>query len=141
MVCGYNADSMLEVRLQTYWADSDPAGIVYFAHFFRLVEQAEEELFLKTGTNRQKLLDEYQVWLPRVEAHVNYFHPIKTGAAVRIQFIPKLIREKTVRLDFTLLADENSERLAEGYVTIVCVDQTSFKATPVPTPIRAAFGL
>jgi len=132
---------MLEVRLQTYWADSDPAGIVYFAHFFRMVEQAEEELFLKAGTNRQKLLDEYQVWLPRVEAHANYFHRIQTGMAIRVQFDPKLIREKTIRLNFTLVSDESRERLAEGYITIVCVDRARFKATPVPPLIRAAFAL
>jgi acyl-CoA thioesterase FadM len=32
---------MFEARFQTYWADVDAAGIVYFPHFFRFVEQAE----------------------------------------------------------------------------------------------------
>jgi len=36
---------MAEVRLQTYWCDCDPAGIVYFGNFFRLFEQVEEELY------------------------------------------------------------------------------------------------
>jgi acyl-CoA thioester hydrolase len=139
--CRYNAVSMLEVRLQTYWADADPAGIVYFAHFFRLVEQAEEELFLQAGTNRQQLLDEHQVWLPRVEAHVNYFHPIRTGTAIRVRFVAQAIREKTVRLNFILLGGDTEERLAEGYVTIVCVDRAKFKSRPVPVEICAVFGL
>ncbi len=25
---------MFETRLQTYWDDADPAGLVYYAHFF-----------------------------------------------------------------------------------------------------------
>ena len=36
---------MFEARFQTYWADVDAAGIVYYPHFFRFVEHAEEELF------------------------------------------------------------------------------------------------
>jgi len=41
--------SMFELRLQTYWADVDAAGIVYYPHFFRFVEQAEEESFRAAG--------------------------------------------------------------------------------------------
>jgi acyl-CoA thioesterase FadM len=40
---------MFEARFQTYWSDVDAAGIVYYPHFFRFVEQAEEELFRASG--------------------------------------------------------------------------------------------
>ena len=88
---------MTEVRLQNYWCDSDPAGIVYFANFFRLVDQAEEELFLQSATHRQQLLDSYSVWMPRVEAHVNYVRPIRSGSAIRVRIDPRFKGEKTVR--------------------------------------------
>ena len=55
---------MFETKFYTYWADADPAGIVFFPHFFRYVEQAEEELFRASGTNRQTLLEEHRVWMP-----------------------------------------------------------------------------
>ena len=37
---------MTEVKLQTYWPDCDPGGIVHFANVFRFIGLAEEELFL-----------------------------------------------------------------------------------------------
>ena len=127
---------MHEVRLQTYWADADVAGIVYFANFFRLVEQAEEELYLRAGTPRQSLFDEHQVWMPRVEAHVNFSAPIRNGRAIRVRLDPQFKGEKTVRFEFEIVDDETSKSLAKGYMTAVCVDRARFKATPIPGPIR-----
>jgi acyl-CoA thioester hydrolase len=75
---------MFEVRLQTYWADVDAAGIVHFPHFFRFVEQAEEELFRASGKVRQPLIEEHGVWMPRVEAFSKFSKPIRHGAAIRV---------------------------------------------------------
>jgi YbgC/YbaW family acyl-CoA thioester hydrolase len=129
---------MREVKLQTYWADCDVAGIVYFAHFFRYVEMAEEELYRLAGKDRQTLLDFHQIWLPRVESHANFMAPIRNGNAIRVRMDPQFKGEKTVRLDFEILDDESSMQLSTGYVTVVCVDRKNFKATPIPDEVRGA---
>ena len=59
---------MFETRLQTYWSDTDAAGIVYFPHFFRFVEHAEEELFRAAGKGCSSFFKGTQIWMPRVEA-------------------------------------------------------------------------
>ncbi len=127
---------MAEVRIQTYWCDCDPAGIVYFGNFFRLFEQAEEELYLRAARYRQQLLDGYSIWMPRVEAHVNFVSPIRNGRAIRVRMEPKFKGEKTVRLELEVLDDETGGQLATGYITIVCVDRATFKARPIPDEIR-----
>jgi YbgC/YbaW family acyl-CoA thioester hydrolase len=129
---------MREVKLQTYWADSDPAGIVYFPHFFRFIEQAEEELYLQVGTKRQILLDRYSIWMPRVEAHVNFVSPIRNGHAIRVLMDPQFKGQKTVRFEFEIFDPETSTHLAAGYMTAVCVDRANFKATPIPEEVRSA---
>src|ERR1051326_3452300 len=58
---------MFEMRVQTYWSDSDAAGIVFFPNYFRFFEQAEEELFRSGGKQRQAMLEAHHVWMPRVE--------------------------------------------------------------------------
>lgn len=127
---------MPDVRVQTYWYDCDPAGIVYFGNFFRLVEQAEEELYLRAPKHRQTLLDTYSVWMPRVEAHVNFVSPIRNGRAIRVRLDPQFKGDKTVRFEFEVLDDETGTRLASGYMTVVCVDRATFKARPIPEEIR-----
>jgi acyl-CoA thioester hydrolase len=127
---------MAEVRLQTYWADADPAGILYFANYFKLVDLAEEELYLRAATRRQKVIDECSVWLPRVEAHITYVSPIWNGRAVRVRIDPQFKGEKTVRFEFEIFDDETGTHAASGYMTVVCVDRKTFKATPIPQEIR-----
>jgi YbgC/YbaW family acyl-CoA thioester hydrolase len=129
---------MFELRIQTYWSDSDTAGIVFYANYFRFIEQAEEELFSAAGVDRYALLKENHVWMPRVETFSKFMRPIQMGAAIRVRLHPQLIGEKTVRYDFQFLDDSTGEKIAEGYVTVVCVDATSFKARPIPAAIRIA---
>lgn len=127
---------MFELRLQTYWPDSDSAGIVFYANYFRFVGQAEEELFRAAGVDRLALLRENNVWMPRVETFSKFMRPIPVGAAVRVRLHAQLKGEETVRYDFQFLDDTASEKIAEGYITVVCVDATHFKRTPIPEAIR-----
>ena len=73
---------MFETRIQTYWDDADPAGRVYYAHFFRFVDCAEIELFRVSGVEKMKLYDEYGVWTPRVEAFAKFLNPIRAEEAI-----------------------------------------------------------
>jgi YbgC/YbaW family acyl-CoA thioester hydrolase len=127
---------MFEVKLQTYWADVDAAGIVYFPHFFKFAEHAEEEMFRAAGKELQALLKAQGMWLPRVEAFSKFSKPIRLGTAIRVQLKPRMIGEKTIRYDFEILDDATGERLAAGYITVVCVDAVTFKSTPIPDAIR-----
>src|SRR5437762_5034262 len=112
---------MFEVRFQTYWSDVDAAGIVYFPHFFRFVEQAEEELFRAAGKELLPLIESLNVWMPRVEAFSKFSKPIRHGAAIRVRLNPEIKGEKTIRYNFEIVDDECGEKLAAGYVTVVCV--------------------
>ena len=130
---------MFETRIQTYWADSDAAGIAYYSHFFRFVECAEEDLFRACGRERQKLLEENQVWLPRVESFARFVKPIYVGDAILVRLKIEFKGAKTIKWGFEVLEEKSGDLLSEGYVTIVCVNRETFKATELPDPIRAAF--
>jgi len=134
----YKLQVMFEMRLRTYWADSDPAGIVFYPNYFRFIEDAEEELFRAAGVDRFTLLQENKVWMPRAETFTKFMKPIRLGAAVRLRLYPQFKGVKTVRYDFEFLDDSGTEKIAEGYVTVVCVDAGQFKATVIPEAIRTA---
>ena len=131
--------AMFDVRIQTSWADADPAGVVFFPNFFKFVEQADEELFRSRGVERQGIMEQHQVWFPRVEAFSKYVAPIRCGEAIRVKLVPGLKGEKTVRLDFEILSDITGAKLAHGYVTMVCVDRVHFKSTSIPDPVRLIY--
>ena len=127
---------MFEMRIQTYWSDSDAAGIVFFPNYFRFFEQAEEELFRSAGKPRQVMLEVNHVWMPRVEVFTKFSKRVRNGQAIRVRLTPQFKGEKTVRYDFEIVDDQSSDKVAEGYVTVVCVDAESFKAARIPDAIR-----
>jgi acyl-CoA thioester hydrolase len=127
---------MFEARIQTYWADTDAAGVVFFPHFFRYIEQAEEDMFRATGYERHKALEENKVWFPRVEAFAKFLAPIRNGEAIRIQLTPQITGARSMRYDFEIVEDKAGGRLAHGYIVMVCVDHANFKSTPIPDLIR-----
>jgi acyl-CoA thioester hydrolase len=128
---------MFEVKLQTYWGDSDAVGIVFFPNYFKFVAQAEEEFYRAAGIIRDKLMDKHQVWLPRVEVFAKFTFPIRNGAAIRVRLNPSFPGEKSVRYDFEI-QDEKGKSVSEGYVTAVCVDRISFEPKVIPEVIRNA---
>src|SRR5215813_2516811 len=85
---------MYEVRIQTYWDDADVAGRVYYANFFRFVEYAETELFRSSGTERMKLYDDHDVWMPRVESFAKFSKPILAEQAIFVQLRVKFQGER-----------------------------------------------
>jgi acyl-CoA thioester hydrolase len=128
---------MFEVKLQTYWGDSDAVGIVFFPNYFKFVAQAEEELYRAAGLLKDKWMDKHQVWLPRVEVFAKFTMPIRNGAAIRVRLKPTFPGEKSVRYDFEI-QDEKGRSVSEGYVTAVCVDRTTFESKAIPEVIRNA---
>jgi len=129
--------AMFEVKLQTYWGDSDAVGIVFFPNYFKFVAQAEEELYRAAGILKDKLMDKHQVWIPRVEVFAKFTIPIRNGAAIRVRLKPSFPGDKSVRYDFEI-QDEKGRSVSEGYVTAVCVDRTTFEPKPIPETIRNA---
>ena len=129
--------AMFEVKLQTYWGDSDAVGIVCVPNYFKFVAQAEEELYRAAGLLKSRLMEQHQIWLPRVEVFAKFSMPIRNGAAIHVRMTPTLPGDKTVRYDFEIL-DEKRRTVSGGYVTAVCVDRTTFEPKAMPEEIRNA---
>jgi len=130
---------MFETRLQTYWDDADPAGQVFFAHFFRFAEYAETELFRANGTERMHLYRDLDVLMPRVESFAKFIKPIPAEEAIFVRLRTRFKGEKTVRMEFEVLSVQTRSLLAEGYITAVCIDRETRKSRPLPPLMRAIF--
>jgi 4-hydroxybenzoyl-CoA thioesterase len=128
---------MFEVKLQTYWGDSDAVGIVFFPNYFKFVAQAEEEFYRAVGIMKDRLMDQHQLWLPRVEVFAKFTFPVRNGAAIIVRLNPSFPGEKSVRYDFEI-QDEKGRSVSEGYVTAVCVDRATFEPKAIPEVIRNA---
>src|SRR5262245_61364776 len=86
------------------FSDTDMAGIMHFANFFRFMEVAETDFMRSHGLSVSWLQpDGKRVGFPRVSATCDYARPARFGEVLTITVVVEKIGRKSVtyRHDFT----------------------------------------
>ncbi len=99
------------------FGDTDMAGIVHFANFFRFMEAAEHAYLRSLGLSVVMEIDGGKYGLPRVSASCDYLRPARFGDELTVEVtVVKLGRSSvTYAFDFT----HGDEPIARGRVTAV----------------------
>ena len=71
------------------FADTDMAGIVHFANFFRFMESAEVEFLRSRGLSVAMIWEGMKIGFPRVSASCDYLRPIRFQDVVKLHFDPR----------------------------------------------------
>jgi len=125
------------------FADTDMAGIMHFANFFRFLERAEHAFFrsleLSIVEREPHVAREEQVGWPRVHASCDYHAPLRFEDVVEIEILIEEIRSKVLRYLFRVYKEDGTLS-AEGRMAVVCVrkDKTTGQMRGVEIPARIA---
>jgi len=119
------------MSIRVTWADTDAAGVVHFSNYFRFFERAEEEFYRALGFSFTDFHSR-GLWFPRVEAFCQYKKPAVFNDVLEVEVTVDELREKSVRLGFTMLNMETRDFLASGYLVVVAADKQTRKATQMP---------
>lgn len=125
------------------FADTDMAGIVHFANFFRFLERAEHAFFRSLGLSiverPEHAADGERVGWPRVHASCDYHAPLRFEDVVEIELLIQEVRGKSLRYFFRVRKEDGSLS-AEGRMAVVCVrkdkETGQMKAVDIPERIR-----
>jgi YbgC/YbaW family acyl-CoA thioester hydrolase len=100
------------------FADTDMAGIVHFANFFRFMEAAEVEFLRARGLSVALTWEGQKIGFPRVSAACDFFRPARfedvLDVAVKVHQIGR--KSVTYEIEFS----RAGEVLARGRVSSVC---------------------
>ncbi|HAG90581.1 MAG TPA: hypothetical protein DCL41_01845 [Bdellovibrionales bacterium] len=137
--CRYGA--MEAVELFVHFDDGDPAGIVFFGHYFRMAHRALELSLPQVGLEWKDFFQSATVGFPVRHSEAQYHRPLLPGAPVSVKVIPEKVGESslTFRYEFRKESSVDSDLLAELRVVHVCVDVKSLKKAPLPEKIKSAF--
>ena len=120
------------------FGDTDMAGIVHFANFFRFMEAAECDFLRSRGLSVKMDWQGQAIGFPRVSASCDYVKPARfeevLDVAVRIDRIGK----KSVTYAFEFSRD--GELIANGNVTSVCcrvLHDNQIEGIEIPAGYRA----
>ena len=120
-------------RIQEYvrWSDVDVSGIIRWGTYVRFVEMAETELFRAAGFPYATLWDRLDIWLPRVQFHLDYRNPARLDELLDIEIWVGRIGRSSIRLEFAVKKPDG-DLAAEGYLVIVSIDRKNAKSVDVP---------
>lgn len=128
-------------RVQFY--ETDLAGIVHFANFFRYMEEAEHAFYRSIGFSVHKMVGqegEEPVGWPRVHASADYRKPLKFEDEFVVELLVAAIGSKTIDYQFRFLG-EGDELLATGKFTVICVRfekaEERMRAVGIPDSIKS----
>jgi len=131
--------SVFHVQRRVDFCDTDMAGIVHFANFFRYMEFAEVAFLRSLGLNVKMETEDQSIGFPRVAAACDYLKPARfedvLDIAVRVDRLGT--KSVTYAMEFT----RDGEVLARGKVTSVCClvgEDRQLRALDIPSVYRDA---
>ena len=125
------------MREHVRWSDVDVSGLIRWDAYTRFVELAETELFRAAGFPYATLWQTLEIWLPRVQFHLELRSPARLDEALETEIGIGRIGRSSIQLDFTVRATAGEVR-AEGSLTIVAVGREGGKPIAVPEPLARA---
>lgn len=119
------------------FADTDMAGIMHYANFFRFMETAEHAFFRSLGYSIVTTQTDPQVGWPRVHASCDYNAPLRFEDEVEIHLLVQEKKTKALTYQFRFNKLNGPDRLevARGRLTVVCVTKDAhgkMGATHIP---------
>jgi acyl-CoA thioester hydrolase len=74
-----------EFSLRVYYEDTDAAGIVYYANYFKFIERARTEALISAGLSQSGLRETHGVVFAVREAHSEYLAPARLEDCLRVE--------------------------------------------------------
>ena len=124
------------------FAETDMAGIVHFANFYRMMEVTEHAFFRSLGFSLHGHDPVSTTGWPRVRASCDFRAPLRFEDEVEIHLLVAEVRTRSIRYVCIFRRADDGTEVARGEVVTVCarVEKTTGKLTAVPIPdaVRAA---
>ncbi len=119
--------------IRVYIEDTDAGGIVYYVNYLKYMERSRTELMRSAGFDKKYIFNEALMFVVRSVA-ITYLKPATLDdellATARISQMKGA--SMTLWQSVTLAGDI----LAQGEVSIVCVDKASMKPRRMPAAMR-----
>lgn len=123
------------IPLRVAWADTDPAGIVWFGVFCRYFEQAEEDLYRRLGADRTPLLAELKIFMPRTSLQMRFRSPARLGDEILVGIGVSAVTDRRIEFAFDIHERNTNRLICEASYRVACVNATDFTGRGFPDKV------
>jgi 1,4-dihydroxy-2-naphthoyl-CoA hydrolase len=111
------------------FADTDAAGVVYFASLLSICHEAYED-YLAT-VFQFNLRDFFRVMaIPIIHGEIDFFQPLFCGDRIFVEMFPLIITNKVFEITYTVM--KNDLEVAKALTRHIAIDGESRQTQPLP---------
>ena len=119
----------LQISVRVYYEDTDAAGIVYYANYFRFLERARTELLRTLGHDQNALMKEGIAFAVR-SATAEFLKPAKLDDLLTVETTVASLGRAQVSFAQRILRDR--ELLLDAKIRVACIDPARGKPIAMP---------
>jgi len=122
-------DGEFSLPLRVYIEDTDAGGIVYYVNYLKFMERSRTELMRSLGFDKNFIFNKELMFVVR-DVAVTYLKPAKLDD--ELVATAHITQTKGATMTMQQSVRLAGDVLAEGEVTIVCVDKHGMKPRRIP---------
>jgi len=123
------------ITRRVQFAETDLAGVLYFANYFRYMEEVEHAFWRSVGLPFVSPEGERKFFWPRVSVSCDYSAPARFEDELTLGFRVTHVGSKSVKYEIEFSRD--GQRIATGRVAAVCCEVRDRRFGPMDIPATA----
>jgi acyl-CoA thioester hydrolase len=124
-----------ETKQRVYYADTDRAGVVYYANYLKWFEIGRTEILRQYGFDYGEF-EKKGILAPVVDVQCNYKKPARYNDLITIKTKIENIGNTSIKFHYDIIKDNTL--LAEGHTVNVFIDGKTMKPRRIPDELKLA---
>jgi acyl-CoA thioester hydrolase len=122
---------------RVYYEDTDAGGVVYYANYLKFFERARTEWGRAAGIRQSELNESRGLIFPVKSVAIEYHAPAKLDDELKLSAMVERVGRASIQFkqEIRRVCGTDSVLLADGRVTVVCVDVKDFRPRAIPDDI------
>jgi 1,4-dihydroxy-2-naphthoyl-CoA hydrolase len=121
-----------------HFADTDAAGVVFFANYLRICHEAYEAALAEAGINLKSFFSDAGVLVPISRSEASYLRPLFPGDKLSVSCTPAILSEHSYEIRFEITRLGPPQKVAGQVRTEhVCISSKSREREALPAALAA----
>jgi len=121
-----------------HFADTDAAGVVFFANYLAICHEAYEESLSASGIDLRAFFADNEIVIPVTKSEAEYRRPISCADRLRVSVHPKSLSGDSYEIHFEITRlgrpEKNAARIRTEHV---CIDSATRARKALPGALSA----
>ncbi|WP_297040076.1 thioesterase family protein [Thermosynechococcus sp. OHK43] len=130
-----NTPPLRDYQRTVHFADTDAAGVVYFANLLRFCHEAYEDALAQLGVDLRQFFSNSGLIVPITEAQMRFLKPLYCGDRLRVTIDPQRLDSSRFQLAYTLY-NGAGDRVAIAQTQHICLQLPQRQRVAIPDPVR-----